>query len=253
MKVEDMLRIQTDVYSPFLHFIAAESAKMVERRQPESPTIKDGAAILREWDGQTTPGKAAPLLATLLYRHIRKAIAERASPGKGLTYETEMSSAVVEKLLRERSKEWFTDWDQMLLQAFMDALDEGKRLQGNDPKKWEYGKYFELTFINPVLGRIAYVGKYFNVGPVEMSGTTTSVKQSSARLGPSMRMVVDLGDLDASLQNITFGQSGEFLSSHYKDQWEAYIAGRSFPMQFANISAKNVLTVLPAKIAPTKQ
>ncbi len=251
-KVDDMLRIQADVYSPLLHFIAGEAVRMVDRRKPPSPSIKEAAEVLRAWNGQAVPGQAGPLLATLLYRHIRKAIAERASPGKGLTYEPEMASAVVEKLLRERSKEWFADWDNMLLQSFMDALDEGKRAQGNDSKKWDYGKHFQLTFVNPILGRVPYIGQYFNVGPVAMSGSSSSVKQSTVRLGPSMRMVVDLGDLDASVQNITFGQSGAYLSPNYKDQWDAYFAGRSFPMQFANISAKNVLTVLPRKIAQAK-
>jgi acyl-homoserine lactone acylase PvdQ len=55
------------------------------------------------------------------------------------------------------------------------------------------------------------------------------------------------------VQNITLGQSGEYLSSHYKDQWDDYLAGRSYRMQFTNISAKNVLTVLPVKIVPGKQ
>lgn len=245
--VEDMLRIQTDVYSPLLHFIAGEAVKMVDRRKPDSPSIAVAAAVLRNWNGQTVPGQAAPMLASFLFQHLRKAIGERASPGKGLLYEAEISSAVVEKLLRERPKEWFADWDQTILRALMDALEEGQRIQGRDPKRWDYGKYFELTFVNPVLGKLPWVGKYFNIGPAEMSGSSTSVKQTTRRLGPSMRMVVDLGSLDGSVQNLPFGQSGAYLSSHYSDQWDAYYAGRSFPMQFANISAKNVLTVVPVK------
>ncbi len=252
-KVEDMLRIQTDVYSPFLHFIAGEAVKMFDRRKPDSPSLADATAVLRGWNGQTTPGQAAPMLATFLFQHIRKAIGERASPGKGMIYEAEISTAVVEKLLRERPKEWFADWDQTILRAMMDALEEGQRIQGRDPRKWDYGKYFELTFVNPILGRLPWAGPYFNIGPVGMSGSSTSVKQTTRRLGPSMRMVVDLGDLEASVQNVTFGQSGAYLSSHYKDQWGAYYAGRSFPMQFANISAKNVLRVVPAKIVSGKQ
>ena len=249
-KVADMLRIQTDVYSPFLHFIAGEAVRMFDRRKPDSPSIADAANVLRNWNGQATPGQAAPMLAVLLYQHIRKAIAERASPGKGLLYETEMSSAVVENLLRERPNDWFPDWDQVILRAIMDALDEGKRIQGRDPKKWDYGKYFEMTFTHPIIGRLLHIGKYFNIGPIQMSGSASSVKQTTRRLGPSMRMVVDLGDFDASVQNLTFGQSGAYFSSHYKDQWDAYYAGRSFPMQFKNISVKKVLSVVPSEPRP---
>ena len=60
-----------------------------------------------------------------------------------------------------------------------------------------------------------------------------------------MRVVVDLGNLDASLANLTIGQSGQYLSSHYKDQWQAYYNGRSFPMQFGKVDAKATLTVTP--------
>ncbi len=60
-----------------------------------------------------------------------------------------------------------------------------------------------------------------------------------------MRMVVDLADFDRSMQNITMGQSGQILSRHYRDQWEAYYAGRSFPMQFNKVEAKSTLVFLP--------
>jgi penicillin amidase len=62
-----------------------------------------------------------------------------------------------------------------------------------------------------------------------------------------MRMIVDLSDLDRSLQNITIGESGQPLSRHYKDQWSAYYGATSFPMQFTHVNAKQVLTVNPSR------
>ena len=62
---------------------------------------------------------------------------------------------------------------------------------------------------NPVVGQLPVVGKYFNIGPVPMSGSPETVKQmrQEENLGPSMRMVVDFSNFDRSLQNITIGQS----------------------------------------------
>ena len=60
-----------------------------------------------------------------------------------------------------------------------------------------------------------------------------------------MRFVADLSDWDRSLNNITIGESGQFLSRHFKDQWDAYYAGRSFPMQFNNAMVKEKLTIQP--------
>jgi len=56
---------------------------------------------------------------------------------------------------------------------------------------------------------------------------------------------VDLADLDHSFANLATGESGQPLSSHYKDQWDAYYAGRSFPMQYGKVDAKNVLVLKP--------
>ena len=48
-----------------------------------------------------------------------------------------------------------------------------------------------------------------------------------------MRMVVDFSDFDHSVQNLTLGEAGNFLSPHYKDQFEAWYHGTSFPMLFS--------------------
>lgn len=103
----------------------------------------------------------------------------------------------------------------------------------------------EWKFVHPVGKELPIVDRFFDIGPVEMSGSGTTVKQTTGTLGPSERMVVDLGDLDNSVQNLTVGESGFVASAHYKDQWPAYYAGKSFPMQFDHVDAKEVLRVRP--------
>ena len=120
-------------------------------------------------------------------------------------------------------------------EALSDAMEEGRRRLGRNPAKWDYGVYIELNVKQPVGTRIPIVGPYFNIGPVPMSGSSTSVKQTTQRIGPSMRFIADLGNWDRSLNNITIGQSGQFLSSHYKDQWDEYYVGKSLPMRWTGI------------------
>ena len=95
------------------------------------------------------------------------------------------------------------------------------------------------------MGRVPVIGNYFNIGPVPMRSSPVSVQQYTGRLNPSLRMAVDLGDLDHSFISIPLGQSGQRLSSHYKDQWDAFYHGRTFPMQFGKVDAKEVLSVRP--------
>ncbi len=187
------------------------------------------------------------MIAQLTYEELRKAVAERASPGGADAYDFAMSPAVIEKLLRERPASWFRDYNALLLKCLTQAIAVGKKIQGSKVARWDYGQFVELKIAHPVAGQLPLIGNYFNLGPIPMSGSSTTIKQTTRRLGPSMRMIVDLADLDKSLQNITVGESGQPLSRHYKDQWSAYYGATSFPMQFRNIDAKQVLMVNPLR------
>jgi penicillin amidase len=152
---------------------------------------------------------------------------------------------VVEKILEGDARGWFQDKNEALIRALSGAFEEGRKAQGGNVNRWDYGKSNELTIKHPVGGELPLLGAYFNVGPIEMSGSSTTIKQTTIRLGPSMRFVADLADWEHSLNNITIGESGQFLSWHYKDQWDAYYAGRSFQMQFGKVEAKETLVIEP--------
>jgi penicillin amidase len=62
-----------------------------------------------------------------------------------------------------------------------------------------------------------------------------------------MRMDADTASWDHSLLNILTGESGQALSSHYRDQWSAYYNGTSFPMQFSTVRAASTLVFRPEK------
>ena len=245
LRPEDTLAVQKDVYSGFSRYLAQAVAAAYERRGGGRADLAQAVALLRAWNGQMDKDRPEPLIAGLTFQHFRNAVAESASPGKGAAYEIQMAPAVIENLLRTRPPGWFGDYDDALLRSFSDALDEGRRMQGSDLKKWAYGAYLQLTIEHPIGHRLPLVDKYFDVGPVAMSGSSTSVKQTTRRLGPSMRMNADLGDWDRSLMNLPIGESGHVLSRHYKDQWDAYYNATSFPMQFRKVEAKSVLEFTP--------
>ncbi|MGA3260609.1 MAG: penicillin acylase family protein [Bryobacteraceae bacterium] len=240
-RAEDMLGVQCDVYSAFGKFLAGQLVAAYDNRHAHVTNLEDLVAMLRAWNGQMEIRGGAPFLIALAFPHVRTALAENAAPGAAGKYDFPMSYAVVEKLLRERPAGWFADYDEMLLTALVDAVEEGERIQGRDHQRWRYGAYSRMFVPNPVIHRIPWIGKYFDIGPVPMSGSPVSVKQVTARLAPSMRMDADLADWDRSLLNETIGQSGQVLSSHYRDQWDDYYAGRSFPMQFRKIEAASTL------------
>jgi acyl-homoserine lactone acylase PvdQ len=96
-----------------------------------------------------------------------------------------------------------------------------------------------------VTHQIPWIGPYFDIGKVPMSGSTTTIKQTTKTLAPSMRLNADAGDWDRSLLNVMTGQSGQVLSRHYKDQWPDYYNGQSYPMPFHNVQANSTLEFRP--------
>jgi penicillin G amidase len=243
---EQSLAVQKDVYSEWFHFLAAEVVAAYEGRQIHTAQLDQATALLRGWNGQMEKNLAAPFLMELIYLHLRSAVADSAAPGSGATYDFPFAPAVLEHLLRAKPRGWFSDYDELLLRALADGVEEGVRIQGRDLKRWQYGSYLRITIDNPIVHQVPWVGKYFDIGPAPLSGSNTTIKQTTPRLGPSMRMDADTGDWDGSLLNVLTGQSGQILSSHYRDQWEAYYTGRSFPMQFQNVKTDSTLEFQPA-------
>ena len=245
LRPEDTLRVQKDVYSGFAHYFAKQLVQAVERRKASNPNFNEAVPLLRDWNGQMDKELSAPLISTLAFQYFRKFVADKAAPGKGTIYETLMSIAVIRKLLETRPAGWVDNWDITLERALSDAVDEGRRMQGDAVAKWRYGKYLTVQIYNPVVHGVPWIGGYFDIGPAPMSGSSTSVKQTSRKMGPSMRLNADAGDWDRSLLNIPIGQSGHVLSSHYRDEWDAYYSGRSFPMQYRKVDVKSTLQIEP--------
>jgi penicillin amidase len=244
-KPADMLGVEKDVFSPFLKHLAQMVVAAYDHSKNSDSSLRAAADLLRSWNGQMEKGTAAPMLISEVYQVLRKRVVDSAAPGKADLYGPQMAPAVVEQILDGGARGWFQDRDALLVSALSEGIQNGRRSQGSNVKRWNYGTYNELTIRHPVGDKLPLIGPYFNVGPVAMSGSSTTIKQTTQVLGPSMRFVADLGDWDRSLNNITIGQSGEILSRHYKDQWDAYYVGRSFPMEFRRVEAKDTLNVVP--------
>ena len=83
---------------------------------------------------------------------------------------------------------------------------------------------------------------------VDATAWDASTGSFAVTAGPSMRMVVDLGDLDSSRWVNLTGTSGQPASPHYSDQLAAWAAGRTFAWPFtpAATHAGDRLTLRPA-------
>lgn len=248
LTVDDMLAVQKDVYSAYDYFLAQQAIAAFAKRRSTDPLMRNGVEVLRRWNGQMEKDEAAPMVTELLNDEMGTTlVVSLLQPAINRAPDILPRPQVIEGLLWQRPRGWVAkdDWDAWLLENLRSALEDGRRRQGTPVSKWRWGQILQWKLAHPVGKELPLVDQFFDIGPVEMSGAGTTVKQTTGTIGPSERMVVDLGDLDKSVQNLPVGESGFVASGHYKDQWPAYYIGKSFPMQFNRVDAKEVLRVRP--------
>ncbi len=142
--------------------------------------------------------------------------------------------------------------DQMFLKAFALAVDEIEKSLGKDPAKWAWGDLHISNFRNQSLGEsgIAPIEAIFNRGGFRTSGGSSIVNATGwdAASGsyqveslPSLRMIVDLGDLANSLAMHTTGQSGHAYHPNYIDMADLWRNIQYHPMNWeqAQVEAGN--------------
>ena len=103
-----------------------------------------------------------------------------------------------------------------------------------------WGELHGATFRNGTLGEsgIGPIEALFNRGPFPTGGGESIVNATGWDVGdsfevvslPSMRMIVDLSDLNNSLTTHTTGQSGHAFHPHYADMAPLWAAVDYYPM-----------------------
>ncbi|MEJ5912858.1 penicillin acylase family protein [Pseudokineococcus sp. 1T1Z-3] len=250
----DMESLQQDVQDPFAevlvpHLLAAPLPEGGDSTPESRAFTREAVALLRGWDGSTTADSAPAayynaVWANLLRLTFADQLPEQAQPvGGGRWF------AVVADLLDDPDNPWWDDAttttvvetrDQVLGRALTDARLELTASLGADPQGWQWGRLHRLELRQQPLGDPGLpwpVRELWSVGPVELGGGTSLVRSTSwdAREGyevtsvPSMRLVADLADPDASRWVDLAGVSEHPWSGHQSDQLSTWAEGGSFP------------------------
>ncbi|MCX5558403.1 penicillin acylase family protein [Streptomyces sp. NBC_00038] len=133
--------------------------------------------------------------------------------------------------------------DELFGRAMKDARWELTAKLGKDIDTWNWGRLHRLFLKNQTLGTEgpAYVQYMLNRGPWKLSGGEATVNATGWNAAggygvvwvPSMRMVVNLGDLDKSKWINLTGASGHAYSAHYTDQTEIWAEGQLLDWSFS--------------------
>ncbi len=248
----DMIAVQTDIYSAVDQELAHRFAYAIDQNATTDARLKQAADLLRSWDGRVTTDSAA---ASIIFRARQAFWPLILTPKLGSeaeTYEWSESNFAEEEIIMHGSSSvtpspWlpanYKDWDALLTEAVRQGLARGKA--PNDLSKWNYGSWHVVDLEHPLYGLIPLVKTWAGTGEQPLSGDTTTIKQVGRAFGASQRFTMDWSDPDQSTENIVLGESGNPASPWFRDQWQAWYDGNTFPLPFssASISAQTTHTL----------
>ncbi len=260
----DMSAIQLDTRNGF----APVFVKYLERVPLPSSYLSAGKRLLRHWDYTQPTDSAAAAYYNAVWRDTL-----------ALTFHDQLPQAiwpngddrwyeVMRRLLAHPHSSWWDDVttkhrvetrDDILQQAMTDALNEMVRTESRRPSDWTWGQHHVMNLENQSLGQsdIGLVRWLFNRGGYQVPGGPAVVDATSwdaaqgydVTVAPSMRMVVSLANLDKSTWVNLTGVSGHAFNSHYADQTDLWVQGKTLPWPFSRQAvqqaADRTLTLRP--------
>ncbi|WP_435208098.1 penicillin acylase family protein [Streptomyces sp. bgisy034] len=162
---------------------------------------------------------------------------------------------VVRSLMNDEDSDWWTtpasrarpaadNRDDLFKRAMIDARWELTAKLGKDIDTWNWGRLHRLFLKNQTLGTEGpgFLQYALNRGPWKLSGGEATVNASGWNAAggygvvwvPSMRMVVNLGDLDKSKWINLTGASGHAYNAHYTDQTDKWADGELLDWSFSD-------------------
>ncbi|KAA1380859.1 penicillin acylase family protein [Aeromicrobium fastidiosum] len=265
LTVDDMSRFQNDTYNANAARLVPELLKI----PLDTDYYEQGQATLAKWDFMQDADSPGAAYFNSVWRHLLARTFHDELPKDQWPDGGERWFSLVDSILDRPGNHWWDDVttpgiretrDQVLADAMRDARDELTRIQSRNPSDWRWGKMHRLELVNPTLGDsgVGLVDRLFNRGPYKVAGGNGIVDATSwdAREGyavtavPSMRMVVDLDDLDRSRWIQLTGSSGHAFHPHYVDQQELWRKGQTLPWAFGtkavDEATDDTLTLSPA-------
>ncbi len=250
--------IQTDIVSNMARSVLPLFHATVDPTQnPRLTRLLDG------WDGSMDPARPEPAIFHTWYREFTRAVSEdlSASQFPGIW---RRAPEFMTRVLRGDSV-WCrnteinpcADRTDPALEAAATWLNT--RL-GDDPGQWRWGDLHYAHSKHRILSDVPVIGGLFDIklahggGPYTVMQANTHIRDNDAPFaevhGASLRVIVDLADLDSTEVMISTGQSGNVLSPHYRDLAPLWGAGDyiSLPMSAEGVDAVAAyrLTLVPA-------
>lgn len=242
----DGMDLNAETLIPLLMDVPLSDAHLTEMR-----------SWLSAWNRQTDMDSAPAALFAAYWKHVLALTFDDDLPEDYKAAGGSRWFEVMRNITQEPSNFFWNDHntdaietrDDIFAKAFAAAVKEMESDYGKDRENWAWGEMHTATFRNSTLGNsgVTLIENLFNRGAyptaggesiVNATGWTTYESYEVDWL-PSMRMIVDLSNLDNSLTVHTTGESGHAGHEHYTDMVDMWRNIEYYPMYWDQTRIKD--------------
>lgn len=252
LRPEDMLKIQTDIYSYPHVFMAEQLEAAAKVAPPKDERARKLIQQAKDWNGLAD---ANSTVVSFLDAALFQALDLILEPhlGDDTTDYHWRRIAFLQRVLTDHPARWlpadYKNYDELLSASADRAVKYiEEKTKDADPDDWEWKRFNYLDMLHP-LGREGILKKLLSITNQPQSGTEYSPRAASRHHGPSERYVADLANWDGSIMLITGGESGQTGSEHYRDQFSYWFDGKPIYGPFSDAAEakakRHTLTLKP--------
>jgi len=245
--VDDVLALQADVTSVQAQRLTA----LLPALKPASDAARQAVALLAAWDHRLAADSAGAALYEVWWsKHVvpgtMQALAPEGMPKLVAVPDTRLILMLLEAPDARFGADPAAARDALLLRTLEAAWDEVAKLLGADPAVWKWGALHRGFFEHPLSRHLPKdAAEKLNVGPLPKAGSASTLNNNGYRTsdfrvisGVSWRMVVDVGNWDASWTVNSPGQSGDPRSPHYRDLFPIWAEDKSVPLLYSRAAVE---------------
>lgn len=221
--------------------------KLLQPLTSDDAHVKQGLDLLKPWDARdAADSAAAAVFEVWIANHLGPVLLKTTAPKAVDLIAPEASSisglvAAVESPDASFGADPAAARDRILRDSLGAAVADVASKLGPDPSTWRWGRLHVAKFdhaLMPLADKAT--AAQLSVGPLAYGGAANvpraaTYRRADYRLfsGASFRMVLDVGNWDASRTINTPGQSGDPFSGHYRDLAPLWATGQYVPLLYS--------------------
>ncbi|MEK9283053.1 MULTISPECIES: penicillin acylase family protein [unclassified Bradyrhizobium] len=226
--------------------------KLLQPLSSDDVNVKKGLELLKPWDARdAADSAAAAVFEVWIANHLGPVLLKTTAPKAADMIAPEASSisaivAYLESPDAALGSDPAATRDQILRDSLGAAIADVASKLGPDSSTWRWGRLHVAKFDHALIPLAdKATATQLSVGPLAFGGAANvpraaTYRRADYRLisGASFRMVLDVGNWDASRTINTPGQSGDPFSGHYRDLAPLWATGQYVPLLYSRAAVE---------------